>query len=334
MRKVIDLYGFNEFNPGQIKMDGYSGVIFKAGQGAWADVPRTHPEWWQQAKDFGLLRGWYWLCDSRYHSSAHIDEMNKFKIFDDVGELGLWIDVEKPVISMTETDYWKTRYAGHQNLVDFAYLITLQGITPGIYTGPGAYSLVARDAPKQTHDYLAQFPLWTAQYPFNYQEGISKPSLYGSWKTWTLWQWREGPDVNIFNGTDEEFDARFGVVSTPPTGDPSMYQGTVTTSQLNIRPGASTAQASIGKLNYGDKIEASVVETGWWKLTKITRGTTNMPLPAEICYAYEGATKGYIRTDAIVEPPVDPAGYPNKIKITLPNEDGTWQYPQEYTKVP
>lgn len=333
MRKLIDLYSFNDFNPGQIRMDGYSGVIFKAGQGAWADVPRVHPEWWKMAQDFGLLRGWYWLCDSRHHSSSHIEEMLKWKIFDDVGELGLWIDVEKPIISMSESDYWKTPFAGHQNLIDFSYLITLQNVSPGIYTGPGAYSLVMRDAPKEKHDYLSQFPLWTAQYPYKYEEGVSKPSLYGSWKTWTLWQYREGPDVNIFNGTDDEFDSRFGSISIPPTGEPAMYQGTVLVSQLNIRPQSNTSQPKIGQLNLDDKIEASAIENGWWKLMRITRGNVNVPLPAPICYAYEGATHGYIRLDAQSQPPTVPSVYPGKLKITLPDENGNWQEPQEYTKV-
>lgn len=302
--KFIDLYSGNDFNPGQLKMDGYIGVIFKAGQGAWADAPRYHPDWWAKAKEFGLLRGWYWLCDSRYHSSKHIDEMNNFHIFDDIGELGFWIDIEKPQISMTETEYWKTPYAGHNNVVDFAYLLKTKGINPGCYTGPGAYSLVFRDAPKSAHDYMAQFPLWTAQYPFNYVEGVSRPDLYGAWLDWTFWQRREGPDVNIFNGTDEEFYARFGSVIQPPIGESSMYKGTVLANpSLNIR--ATPSGTYLGKLNLNDKVEASVIVTGWWKLSKITRGGVNIPLPAPDCYAYEGSTHGYIRLDeTIVDPPV------------------------------
>ena len=320
MIKLIDLYSGNDFNPGQIKMDGYSGVIFKAGQGSWADVPRYKPEWWKMAKDAGFLVGWYWLCDSRYHSSAHIDEMNKFKIFQDVGELGLWIDVEKPRISMSETEYWATRYAGHTNLIDFAYLITLNGITPGIYTGPGAYNLVMRDAPKTAHDYLAQFDLWTAQYPYKYEEGVSKPSLYGSWKEWTLWQYREGPDVNIFNGTDEEFIEKYGEVHEPIPGGEDVYKGTALTT-LNIRPTASTAQPSLGKLQAGDKLGASSVTNGWWKLTSITRGSTNVPLPAAECYAYEGSNKSYIRTDSVVVDPPPPADTED-VKVVVDIVDG------------
>lgn len=307
MIKLIDLYSGNSFSAGQLKMEGYSGVIFKAGQGAWADVPRYHPEWWTQARDAGLLTGWYWLIDSRHHSSAHIDEIKKFKVLEDIGELGFWIDVEKPRVSMTENDYWQTPFAGHQNVIDFAYLLTLEGITPGIYTGPGAYHLVMRDAPKTAHEYLSKFDLWTAQYPYKYVEGVSKPDIYGTWSKWTLWQYQEGIDINIFNGTDEEFQQKYGEVIKPPIGETGMYKGTVLVTNLNIRPSASTSASAIAKLYYNDKVEADIVEQGWWKLKKITRGTADIPLPAPVCYAYEGSTKGYIRTDSVdvVTPPAE-----------------------------
>jgi len=316
--KIIDLYSGNDFNPGQIVMDGYKGVVFKGGQGAWGDVPRVHPDWWQKAADFGLLRGWYWLCDSRYAAPDHIVEMDKYKLLDDVGELGLWADLEKPVLSMTETDYYRTPYAGSKNVVDFFYLLNLRGVKAGAYTGPGAYELIMRYAPVSAHEYLAQFDLWTAQYPYAYQEGISKPTLYGKWTDWVWWQWREGPDVNVFNGTDEEFHNKYGsVIIPPPTGETPMYTGTVLVTELNIRPQANTSQPKIGTLKYNDKIEASAKENGWWKLTKITRAGLNVPLPASECYAYEGATGGYIRTDTFTQPPPIPSEFPSEVGLTI-----------------
>ena len=205
MIKLIDTYSNGQFEPSLWKSQGYSGVIFKGGQGGWADVPRVHPEWKEIAESCGLLYGFYWVCDSRYKSSYHIDEMKKYNIFSDVGKLGLWVDVEKPVITMTEAEYWKSPYSGHKNLVDFVYQIRQNGVSPGIYTGPGAFDLVCRDAPKSAKDYLAECPLWTAQYPFVYVQDVSKPTLYGSWTNWRYWQYREGPDINIYNGTDAEF---------------------------------------------------------------------------------------------------------------------------------
>jgi len=233
--KIIDTYSNGEFDPAKWVAEGYSGVMFKAGQGSWADVPRYRPDWWQRAKDAGLKRGWYWVCDSRYHSSKHLDEMDNWNLFADLGELGLWADVEKPIISMTETDYWKTTYAGPANIVDFVYLLRGRGVNVGVYTGPGAFELTTRGATKSQLDYLALSDLWTANYPYNYIEGVSEPTLYGSWTKWTWWQWREGPDVNIFNGTDAEFEAKYGasVIIPPP---PKENQMQVTAKQkINIR---------------------------------------------------------------------------------------------------
>lgn len=263
--KVIDTYSNGEFAPAKWVGEGYSGVIFKAGQGAWADVPRYRPDWWVIAKSYGLLRGWYWLCDSRQHSSAHINEMEKFGIFRDLGELGLWVDVEKPMISMTEATYWKTKYAGHTNLVDFAYLLELRGVVPGIYTGPGAYELVTRKASKSYHDYLGKFDLWTAQYYNNYIPGVSKPRLYGSWKKWVWWQWREGPDINIFNGTAEEFAEKYAtnVPSTPGEGDEMVYQ-TSSSYVMSLREEASVTSPKIGSIPANEAIFGDSI----WRVAK------------------------------------------------------------------
>ena len=261
--KIIDLYSGNNFEPDKIIADGYIGVIFKAGQGGWADCPRYHPEWWMQAKDAGLLVGWYWLCDSRYHSSKHIREMEEWKIFDDVGNLGLWIDMEKPVLSMTETAYWKTPYAGYRNVVDFTYLINDRGVKPGIYTGPGAYELIMRGAPETAHDYLGEHELWTAQYPYIYIPYVSNPKMYGSWKIWALWQYREGPDVNIFNGSDDQFYMKYGGYLSPEPPPPPITGETMPTQKgtartaTNIKsmsgvPSGTIATLPVGGWVYGN----------------------------------------------------------------------------------
>jgi hypothetical protein len=261
MIKLLDTYSGGAFTPDKWKAEGYTGVIFKAGQGQWADVPRYHPEWWTRAKEAGLMTGWYWLADSRHKSADHITEMERVNLFADLGELGLWLDVEKPVISMTEAGYWSTKYAGYKNVIDLAYLLKLKNIHFGIYTGPGAYELVFRNAPKDAHDYIAQFDLWTAQYPYVFIAGISKPKLYGSWKTWTLWQYREGPDVNIFNGTDAEFFLYFDSEPTTTPEIPEQPTGVFTLkgtakALTNIKPmdgGATLAVMGVGDYAYGDK---------------------------------------------------------------------------------
>ena len=310
MIKIIDTYSNGEFNPSKWVSEGYSGVIFKAGQGEWADVPRYHPEWWQQAKDAGLKRGWYWLVDSRHYSANHLDEMDKFNLFADLGELGLWADVEKPVISMTESDYWKTPYAGSANVVDFVYLIRQRGYKIGIYTGPGAFDLICGGASQTRKDYLAECELWTAQYPYNYVEGVSQPDLYGSWKTWTWWQWREGPDVNKFNGTDEEFAIKYGGTTPPPTGEPMNYKITVNadaTGEPNIRQtggmilGLDIGNFHKGQIGLGTEVMGS--PTGAYYCLHVTSGADVAGwIYSRWNYAPTYAT---IVEDTVVPPPAD-----------------------------
>lgn len=69
---------------------------------------------------------------------------------------------------------------------------------------------------------------------------------------------------------------------------------------LNIRPTPSTTYGYIGRLQIGDLVEADLNSGGWWHLTKITRAGQNVALPAADCYAYEGATNGYIQPVAPV----------------------------------
>lgn len=322
--KIIDQYSGGSFNAIEVKMEGYTGVIFKGGQGAWADVPRYKPEWWQQAKDAGLMRGWYWLVDSRIHSSDHIKEMERINLFADLGELGLWLDVEKPVIAWTEAQYHATPYAGMKNVVDVAYLLETKGVKFGIYTGAGAYELVSRGATKVQHDYLAKFPLWTAQYHIPFSPDTSRVRLYGSWDKWTLWQWRESPDINIFNGEDDEFYELFNQLKPelPTEETMSKYFGEVKVT-LNVRP-APSQNPVLFKLLLKDKVEASEIRDGWWKLSKVTRGSNVLALPAQDCFAYQGENNGYISLDRTEDTPpvVIPSEYPDYIFLQLSDGNG------------
>jgi len=219
MIKIIDLYSGNSRDFVEALNGTFSGIIFKAGQGDWLDVPSIKPDWWQIAGDKGLLRGWYWVCDSRYHSSKHIDAINRWR---DAGkldlnaELGLWSDVEYPYQSMTTEQYWATPYAGHKNVVDFHYLLETNGINAGLYSADGVYNEIMKGASVADHDYLAKFRMWPANYPWIYIPGISKPRMFGRWSTWTFWQYHGNPDYNEFNGTEEQFYELFGGGVVPP----------------------------------------------------------------------------------------------------------------------
>lgn len=220
--KVIDLHSEAKFDPAQLVRDGYTGVIFKGGQGQLADVPRVHPEWRGLAHGNGLDVGWYWIPDSRYApegQKAAIKSTFPTAYFD---ELGLWLDCEKPRIDMTDEQYHKTPFAGWPLVESLARgVMAYSGRLPqGIYTAPGAFKLIFTyyGCPKPVLDWFAQMLLWTAQYPWLYVPRVSRPSLYGSWRAWTFWQWREGPDVDLFNGGIEDYLALF------PGGHPEQSE--------------------------------------------------------------------------------------------------------------
>jgi GH25 family lysozyme M1 (1,4-beta-N-acetylmuramidase) len=299
--QIIDLYSGNNFDAAQIVAQGYGGVIFKAGQGGWADVPRYRGDWWRQAGQYGLLRGWYWLADSRYSAGYHLDEIRRW--FPDPlalnSELGFWVDIEKPRVSMTEADYRKTKYHGHRNVLELIAGLEAMGVRPGVYTGPGAYGLVFENASFPAHNAAAfradgtQRDLWTAQYPWIYLPGVSRPSLYGSFKKWTFWQWREGPDVNIYNGTQDEFAAAYGEPPLPPLppDPPAGKRWRITIpgagQYVNIRDrGGLPLGADIGDFHNGQTGTATERMSGAnWECYNITDGATP---PGWIFTVYNG----------------------------------------------
>lgn len=307
MVKLVDIYSGNtRESMADLKAQGYSGVWFKLGQGGWADVPRYQPTWWDEAGAVGLLRGGYWLCDSRYHSSYHMDEIRKWDIKNKfIGELGFWVDIEKPQKTMTEAAYYATPYAGAANLVDFIYLLELDGFKPGAYSGPGAYELVTRGAPKSTHNYIARLPLWSAQY----NNFITEPDLYGSFTTWEFWQKSEGPDINVYNGTDEEFVAKYGGVVPPPPQENQM--DVKADIKVNIRADHSTSSADVGDLNVG----ASAVVSELWE-TGVTKGTdyeqwARIPTGwVAVWYRGSGVGGKLCTLTGTLTPPPPPAGLP------------------------
>ena len=71
---------------------------------------------------------------------------------------------------------------------------------------------------------------------------------------------------------------------------------------LNIRRTPSTQYAAIGQLAPNDIVQADSNVNGWWHLTAWTRSGAAMTLPGPDCYAYEGATNGFIAPVAPPEP--------------------------------
>jgi lysozyme len=279
----VSFYQDNNNTPRRIDFSkmptqGADFVIIRGGQNVWVDEDFAYN--WQKAKEAGLPRGSYWFYDSRYDP---VKQAELFAgLFTDKPELRLWVDLEEK---------YGGAFQGFANWKKF--LVRLQELLPdvkkGIYTG---YYYIAGKIPLAEYSFFAQFDLWLAWY-------TSDPAIVKVPAPWTsveFWQWGTPAwglawgcesieiDMNIFNGTAEEFKKRF--LSTTEVGMRYFdIKGT-----MNIREGTSTTSQDLGDLFAGDKVDVSETVTisssnKWGKLSKIVRANgVDFPLPASVCY--------------------------------------------------
>ncbi len=211
MITIRDLAPVNAYNVENEKALGTAGVIVKAGQGH--AVYNYKPIVADYVRG-GIPPGVYWLSDARYSPEGHKRAIKNTFPTGDFGPLGIWIDVEKPLLRMTDAEYRTLPYRYAGPIISFARgIIDYSGVIPGIYTSPGAYDLILSGANEEDKRFLSTLPLWTAQYNAH----ITEPDLYGYWTTWRYWQFREGPDYSKFNGTPEEYYRLIG--GSIPAGD-------------------------------------------------------------------------------------------------------------------
>jgi GH25 family lysozyme M1 (1,4-beta-N-acetylmuramidase) len=117
----------------------------------------------------------------------------------------------------------------------------LSGKTPILYTSPGFWTSLDK------HEYaywVKEYPLWIAQYfsslyfptyaiPDNVTNSTTLPRVPAPFDKWTFWQYAQtgdgefyggnyaswtnetGLDLNVYNGTQEEFEQEFGLVEAP-----------------------------------------------------------------------------------------------------------------------
>jgi GH25 family lysozyme M1 (1,4-beta-N-acetylmuramidase) len=243
----------------------------------------------------------------------------------DYPPLGVWIDYES------------TRYAGqpaNPNGTDLQSVTNsfkvLAGQAAGVYSSRGYTDSYPPINP-------SQYRWWVANY------GVTSPLMPHGVLAWVFWQFTsfldganlginalEG-DGNYYHGDIEQFKEEFGLggVNLPPPpweeGTTMLYGQVIYANGINIRnlPGFNSLNlpigADIGDLKNGDLVEATGEVDGWWKLSKITRGGVNVPLPNVVCYSYEGANNSFIR---VVTPPAPPpVAQTAHAVVTLP--DGT-----------
>lgn len=193
-----------------------SGVIIRAGQNTWDDEDfRTN---WKNSKGI-MPRGAYWFYDSR---SAPLTQAARLAdlIRDDLPEMEVWADFE---------ENYGGPFKGWRHFAVFVAEVQrlLPTVKIGIYSGY-FYWLANSPNPlteKASLDWFAQFPLWLAWYnPNPSVVQIPKP-----WKQLLYWQYVaknnqglkygvESADIDLsyFQGTPEEFKAKYNSTQTPP----------------------------------------------------------------------------------------------------------------------
>lgn len=191
-------------------------AIFRAGQNIWVDTQFEHNR--SEAVRLGMNWGLYWFYDDRVSPGAQADAL--YALFSN-GQarptMEVWCD-------------WETSYGGRYgslaNVV--AFMQRVEVLMPwakvGMYTGYYWWMERTNAILNAVHFYyLKNKPLWLAWY-------VDNPAFVKIPRPWgalTLWQYgtpvrgaefgvkTSEIDMNWFNGTVEQFNQRYGVV-TPP----------------------------------------------------------------------------------------------------------------------
>jgi lysozyme len=189
----------------KVRAAGQRYVFAKATEGdSYADP--TFDDNWRGAKSAGLLRGAYHFFRSNVDPKK---QANKFidyvKSMNDNGELPPVLDLEtndgqtkEKVIARVKTWLDLVETAFNKRPVIYSAQYFLQDYLSEAGGGPPAW---AKD-----------YPLWLAQYPTIYLDGV-QPTLPRGWFKWTFWQYSDKGrvnginakvDMNVFNGTLED----------------------------------------------------------------------------------------------------------------------------------
>lgn len=227
---IIDLGADNDFESGA---DGY---ILKGGQG---EVEYNWQHFVPLIEAEHKPRGIYWVPDSRYAPEGQKAAIKSAFPTNWYGALGLWLDIEKPNINMTDADYNKTPYHGYKLVESIWRACNF----PGMYFSPGSWDLIMSGAPLALQmEFAEKSPLWMAQY------GVIKPDMRGLWPDWAMWQWRGEPDYNHVNQAWwDSLDFTTGGSTMPEYAysiTPDFGDG------CSIRGGHDTTFPKIGTLGY------------------------------------------------------------------------------------
>lgn len=185
-----------------------------------------------ECKRLNIPWGLYWFTKIGKDWQKHIDFF--YEAYNDVGgPLPPVLDCEWTELNKTLTNSWIYK-AADRFKTKAGWNWSDNTPYPIIYTSPGWW-----DAHVERNDWAKHLELWDAHWTT-----AANPILPGDWgaitnpKTWLFWQWSADGnmlgddygmtgdadiDLNRFNGTKAEFEARFNVElddPTPPPPDP------------------------------------------------------------------------------------------------------------------
>lgn len=206
-------------------------IILRAGQGIWPDIKfeRNYLEARKCSKKIGV----YWFFDGRYSPQDQAKTL-----------LGI---LKGKTLEMEVYVDWEHNYGGaHEglgNVVALMELIEKAGWKVGLYTGYYFFTSNSNLITNASHyNYLKLKPLWLAWYTNN-PEDVKIPS---PWTSLTHWQfgtpvidWGQESkeiDMNFFNGTNEEFETRYGETGEIPMSDYAELKSNTTSNRAIRRP--------------------------------------------------------------------------------------------------
>jgi lysozyme len=210
----------------KVRATGQRFVFVKASEAA-SHRDSTFDDNWLGAKAAGLLRGAYHFFRCNVDAKRQADSfINYVKSLNDDGELPPVLDLEtndgqKKEKILSAVKAWLDR-------VEAAF-----GRKPIIYSGKYFLQDFLSEAGGGPPAWAKDYPLWLAQYPNSYVDGL-QPYLPRGWFKWTFWQYSEkgringinaDVDLNVFSGTLEEL-YRFAnaQLSTEPSTTPQKHK--------------------------------------------------------------------------------------------------------------
>jgi GH25 family lysozyme M1 (1,4-beta-N-acetylmuramidase) len=326
---VLDVAYNNRGTNWAAALPAVDAVICKASESIYGR-DTEFPSTWPQLGALNLPRGAYHFYRKAWPSAQQarnfvnaIDVQGGLKAGDK-----LILDVEENGCSITA-------------ILDCLYNIeVLTGIRPILYSRAEILNALSfAKLSEAQRDYIKSTPVWTAGYPDVPDAFERPPAAYtpdqARYGKVVLWQYAGDMPHSVpgvlggldFNWIDPDFFAEWqsatGVINPPTTGG-SMFTGKVTSANgLKIRKSYPSG-TQIGLLQNNDLVEADRIEANWWYLTRITRGTVNIPLPGPVggpCWA----SGQYILNTTVETPPPPPDEDPKIVVILATYDDGSTQ---------